>query len=107
MTSLICGIQKPKMSKQTKSRIRPINEENKVMVARGKGMNKMDDGNGRYRLPVIFLFHDDGFSLNSEFLRLSYHSHIELIQILEKACSVTEFALNEFSIKLKTIFRKL
>ena len=44
------------MNEQTKSRIRPINTENKLMVARGKRggeMCKMGEGEWRYRLPVM------------------------------------------------------
>ena len=44
------------MTKQTKSRIRPINTENKLMVAKGVGdgeTGKMDEGEQRYRLPVM------------------------------------------------------
>ena len=36
MISLICGIRKKKKLKKPKSRIRPKNAENKMMVARGK-----------------------------------------------------------------------
>ena len=35
---------KKQMNKQTKSRIRPLNTENNLMVARGKGMGKIDEG---------------------------------------------------------------
>ena len=44
------------MNKQTNSRIRPINTENKLTVARWKGVRgwtKKIKGNGRYRLPVM------------------------------------------------------
>lgn len=47
---------KKQMNKQRKSRIRAINTENKLMVARGKGRGgwaKWMKGNGRNRLPVM------------------------------------------------------
>ena len=39
------------MNKQTKSRIRPVSTENKLMAARGKGwgMDKMDEGEWEIR----------------------------------------------------------
>ena len=45
-------------NKQAKSRVRPINTENKLMVARregNEGMGKMSEGEWNYRLPVMRL----------------------------------------------------
>lgn len=39
-----------------KSRIRPVNTENKLMVGKGKrggGLGKMGEGEWEYRLPVM------------------------------------------------------
>jgi len=54
MTSFVCGNLKTNELK--KSRIRPINTENKLKVARGKGIRKWAKqvkGSGRYRFPVM------------------------------------------------------
>lgn len=56
MISLISGILKKQVNKQTKSTIRLINTDNKLMVAAGKWLGvwaKWVKASGRYNLPVM------------------------------------------------------